>query len=59
MNKKLNKNSVYLKYNLCNNIAYTTVQKLEVCIFYFFYFFFIQQGFVKLIETVIVTIDIV
>ncbi len=29
MNKKLNKNSICLKYNFCNN----TVQKLEVSIF--------------------------
>ncbi len=40
MNKKLNKNSVYLKYNLCNNIAYITVQKLEVCIFFSYFFRF-------------------
>ncbi len=33
MNKKL-KNNIYLKYNFCNNIAYTTVQKLEVSIFF-------------------------
>ncbi len=41
---------------------YTTVQKLVVSSFFFVFFFkkcFIQQGFVKLIETVIVKIDIV
>ncbi len=56
MNKKLNKNSIYLKYNFCNILSLRSV-------FFFFFFFkklvFIQQGFVKLIETVIVKIDIV
>ncbi len=37
---------------------YTTFQKLEVSIFFFKEIRFIQQGFVKLIETV-VKIDIV
>ncbi len=54
MNKKLKKNSIYLKYNFCNNI----LQKLEVSIFFFKKFVFIQQGLIKLIETVIVKIDI-
>ncbi len=59
MNTKLKKNSIYLKYNFCNNN--TTVKKLEVSIIILFFnkFVFIQQGFVKLIETVIVKIDIV
>ncbi len=60
MNEKLNKNSIYLKYNFCNNIHYSS----KACSQYLFLIFFkklifIQQGFVKLIETVIVKIDIV
>ncbi len=58
MNEKLNKNSIYLKYNFCNNIHYRSKDWGQ-----YFYFFkklvFIQQWFVKLIETVIVKIDIV
>ncbi len=30
MNKKLNKNSIYLKYNFCNNIHY----QFKACIFF-------------------------
>ncbi len=55
MNKKLNKNSIYLKYNFLT--IYTTIQKLAVSMFIFFKtrkLVFIQKGFVKLIETVIV-----
>ncbi len=60
MNKMLNKNSIYLKYNFCNNIHYRS----KACGQYYYYYFlkkllFIQQGFVKLIETVIVKINIV
>ncbi len=60
MNKKLKKNSIYLKYNFCNYIHYRSKAGGQ----YLFLFFrnklvFIQQGFVKLIETVIVKIDIV
>ncbi len=58
MNKKLNKNSIYLKYNVSTNIHYRSKAWGQ----YFFFFkklVFIQQGFVKLIETVIVKIDIV
>ncbi len=52
-NTKLQKNSIYLKYNFCNNN--TIVKKLEVSIIILFVkkFVFIQQGFVKFIETVI------
>ncbi len=58
MNKKLNKNSIYLKYNFCNNIHYRS----KACGLYIYILkklVFIKQGFVKLIETVIVKIDIV
>ncbi len=54
MNKKLNKNSIYLKYNFCNNI-----QKLAVSIIIIIIFkklFFILQVFVKLIETLEINI---
>ncbi len=58
MNKMLNKNSIYLKYNFCNNIHYRS--KAWVCILIFLKkLVFIQQWFVKLIETVIVKIEIV
>ncbi len=52
MNKKLSKNSIYLKYNFCNNIHYRS----KACGQYFYFFLkkliFIQQGFVKLIEKI-------
>ncbi len=58
MNEKINKNSIYLKYNFCNNIHYRSKAWGQ-----YFYFLkklvFIQQGFVQLIETVILKIDIV
>ncbi len=50
MNKKLNKNSIYLKYNFCNNIHY----KLEVSILLLLFFL---NKFV--FETVIANIDLV
>ncbi len=58
MNKKL---SIYLKYNFYNNIHDCSKALGQYFIYYFFLkkFVFIQQGFVKLIETVIAKIDIV
>ncbi len=62
MNKNLKNNNIYLKQYTFVTI-YTTVQKLGQCFFVLFVFWkkfvFIQQGFVKLIETVIVKIYIV
>ncbi len=59
MNKKL-KNSIYLKYNFCYNIHYHSKAWGQYLIVFFFKkFVFIQQGFVKLIDTVIVKIYIV
>ncbi len=55
--KSYNKNSIYLKYNFCNNIHYSS--RVWGQYFFFKKLVFIQQGFVKLIETVIVKIDIV
>ncbi len=34
MNKKLNKNSIYLKYNFCNNIHYRS----KACGQYYYFF---------------------
>ncbi len=59
MNKKLNKNSIYLKYNLCNNIHYRSKAWGQYFNVFFKKLVFIQQGLVKLIETVIIKIDIV
>ncbi len=58
MNKKLKKNSIYLKYNFCNYIHYRS-KAWGQYLFFRNKLVFIQQGFVKLIETVIVKIDIV
>ncbi len=60
MNKMLNKNSIFLKYNFRNNIHYRS----KACGQYIYIYFlkklvFIQKGFFKLIETVIVKINIV
>ncbi len=59
MNKNLNKNSIYLKYNFCTNIHYRSKACGQYLFFFLKKYIFIQQGFVKLIETVIVKIDIV
>ncbi len=55
MNEKLNKNNLYLKYNFCNNIHWKAWGQF----FFLKKLVFIQQRFAKLIETVIVKIDIV
>ncbi len=59
MNKMLNKNSIFFKYNFRNNIHYRS----KACGQYIYIFLkklvFIQKGFFKLIETVIVKINIV
>ncbi len=55
MNKKLNKNSIYLKYKFCNNIHYRSkAWSVSKKIYFFQKCVFIQKGFVQLIETVIV-----
>jgi len=59
MNKKSNKISIYLKYKVCNNIYYLSKAWGQYFIKFSKEIRFIQQGFVKLIETVIVKIDMV
>ncbi len=56
----LKKNRIYLKYNFCNNIHnHSKAWGQYLFIFFWKKYIFIQQGFVKLVETVIVNIDIV
>ncbi len=65
MNKMLNKNSIFFKYNFRNNIHYRSKACGQyIYIYIYIYFFlkklvFIQKGFFKWIETVIVKINIV
>ncbi len=59
MNKKFKKNSIYLKYNFCNKYTLPFKSLKSVAYFFLKKLVFIQQGFVKLIETMIVKIDIV
>ncbi len=47
MNEKLNKNSVYLKYNFCNNILYRSKAWGQYLVYFLKKLVFIQQGFVK------------